>query len=339
MTNKLTYFTARTSMFGIGFFLIFQNSGKDAWIPVILGSMLGIIILYLYRCIHQYLVGEKIENSFKNNFMGLIYKLFFIIFYLYLMIIILMLLQIFVNSFYLTNTPKLLISTIFIFLAVYLSYKGKFVLENLSNILCIFSLVIILFFAFSLIKYSNLTNVLPIYTESNFTIIKCSIIYALISAVPQIININYQYNFKRIIKDYLLASTTILFIVFFTIIALGEPLIKMYSFPEYTVLRQIKILNFIENIENISAFIWYFDMFIMLSTLCINLKNTLPKRYNLIYYFLCIIIVLVISGIYIANDYKLLLNIVYTYPYVLLFSLIIFITLLFYLKRKKYSKN
>ena len=50
MKNKLTYFIARSSMFGIGFFLIFQNAGKDAWISILLGTLLGIIILYsIYR--------------------------------------------------------------------------------------------------------------------------------------------------------------------------------------------------------------------------------------------------------------------------------------------------
>ena len=32
MKNKLTYFVARDSMFGMGFCLIFQNAGKEAWI-------------------------------------------------------------------------------------------------------------------------------------------------------------------------------------------------------------------------------------------------------------------------------------------------------------------
>ena len=45
-----------------------------------------------------------------------------------------------------------------------------------------------------------------------------------------------------------------------TILCLGEPLIRIYSFPEYAVLKQIKILDFIENIENLSTFIWYFDI-------------------------------------------------------------------------------
>ena len=49
MKNKLTYFIARSSMFGIGFFLVFKNASKDAWISLILGTFLGIIVLYIYN--------------------------------------------------------------------------------------------------------------------------------------------------------------------------------------------------------------------------------------------------------------------------------------------------
>ena len=127
-------------------------------------------------------------------------------------------------------------------------------------------------------------------------------------------------------------------IIFFTIIALGEPLLKIYSFPEYTVLRQIEILNFIENIENISAFIWYFDLFIMLSTLTNNLKNSLPKKYNLIYFYTLIFIVLIISSYIIDKNYIYILNIVYIYPITLIIFFIIFLILLIYFKIQKSPK-
>ena len=49
MKNKLSYFISRASMFGIGFFLIFKNAGKDSWISIILGTILGIITIYIYK--------------------------------------------------------------------------------------------------------------------------------------------------------------------------------------------------------------------------------------------------------------------------------------------------
>lgn len=339
MKNKLTYFIARSSMFGIGFFLIFQNAGKDAWISILLGTLLGVIILYAYNQIKKNLNNDTLENKLNKTFIGKIYNIIFIIFYLYLMTITLMLLPLFVNSFYLTHTPKIIVNIPFLILAIYLSFKGKNNLENLSNLLCVFSILIIIFFAVSLTGYIDFNNLLPILTNSTNNVIKSAFIFASITSIPQIITINYSNDFKNTIKDYLLSSFTIFMIIFFTIIALGEPLLKIYSFPEYTVLRQIEILNFIENIENISAFIWYFDLFIMLSTLTSNLKNSLPKKFNLIYFYILILIVLITSSYIIGKNYVYILNIVYIYPITLIIFFIIFLSLLIYFKTQKKAKT
>ena len=332
MKNKLTYFITRSSMFGIGFFLIFKNGGKDAWISILLGTLLGIGIIYFYNLIKKQLNNNLLENTLKKSFLGKIYNFIFILFYLYLMVIIFILLPLFVNSFYLTTTPKLIINIPFLLLAIYLTLKGSKTIENLSSFLCVFSIFIILFFAVSLTNYSNLSNLIPIFTNGTNKILKASLIYASITSIPQIITINYSNDLKNTIKDYLLSSLTLFFIVFFTIIALGEPLIKIYSFPEYTVLRQIKILNFIENIENISSFIWYFDLFIMLSILINNLKSSLPKKYNLIYFYTLILSVLLFTSLIIDKNYIYILNIVYYHPIILFIFFIIFITLFIYLK-------
>jgi len=325
-------------MFGIGFFLIFQNAGKDAWISIILGTLLGIGIIYIYHLIKKQLKNDSLENNLKKSFVGNIYNILFILFYLYLMLIIFILLPLFVNSFYLTTTPKLIINIPFIILAIYITFKGNEVIENLSSFLCVFSLLIIAFFAISLTRYSNISNLIPLFTTGTNKLIKCAFVYASITSIPQIITINYSNDLKNSLKDYLLSSFTIFMIVFFTIIALGEPLIKIYSFPEYTVLRQIKILNFIENIENISSFIWYFDLFITLSTLTNNLKNSLPKKYNLIYFYSLILLVLLFTSLVIDKNYIYILKIVYFHPVILFIFFLIFITLLVYLKFKN-KKN
>ena len=332
MKNKLTYFISRTSMFGIGFFLIFQNSGKDAYISIFLGTILGIIILFLYNLIKKNLQENSLTNTLKYTFIGKCYNLIFIIFYLYLIGIILILLPLFVNSFYLLTTPKLAINLPFIILAIYITFKGKETIENLSNFLCIISIVFIIFYAIALTNHIEFTNLFPILSNGSYNIIKCSLIYASITAIPQIITMDYSNTFKDNLKDYIISSLTLFLIVFFTIITLGEPLLTIYSFPEYTVLRQIKILKFIENIENISAFIWYFDLFIMLSCLTNNLKNSLPKKYNLIYFYILITIITIITSFGIDKNYIYVLKIVYHHPIILFIFFFIFMTLLIYLK-------
>ena len=283
MKNKLTYFISSFSMFGIGFFLLFKYAGKDAWISLILGSLI--------------------------------------------------LLPMFVNSFYLLYTPKIIVVIPFLLLAIYLSSKEKRVLETLSTFTFVISITVIIIYFFLLLKYVNLDYLTPVMSTPRLNIITSALIFASISSIPEIITLNFNNNdFKYELKVYLTSCLFLLGIILFTIICLGEPLIKIYSFPEYAVLKQIKILDFIENIENISTFIWYFNMFITLATLTTNIKEILPKPYHQISYSLSIILTVFLGIVICGSNYRIIITLFYTYPLVLFVFFLIFLLFLIYLK-------
>ncbi len=336
MKNKLTYFISRSAMFGIGFFLIFKNSGKDAWIAILMGTLLGIIVLYIYKYLKDYLQNQNIKDILSKTFIGKIYLFIFLLFYMFLIGIILILLPMFVKSFYLLYTPKILIVIPFILIAMYISFKDKKVLETLSNFLFVLCVASIILYSLLLFKYIDINNLYPVFSTKPISIIKSSLIYASITSIPQIITINYHGNtFKDELKEYLFSSFINLLIVLLIILTLGEPLLKIYSFPEYAVFKQIKILNFIENIENISTFIWYFDMFVTLATLTSNIKSILPYKYNKIYYYGAILITIYLAIYIISNNYRFIITAFYYYPLILFIFFIIFLTLIIYLKISK----
>lgn len=335
MKNKLTYFIARSYMFGIGSFLIFKYTGKDAWIAIILGTLLGIIVLYLYDLLKQEFQNHKIKYTLKKTFVGKLYIVILIIFYLFLMVVIITLLSMFVNSFYLIYTPKILINIPFLFLALYITKKGKRVLESLSSLLCVISILIMVIYALFLTKYISVSELLPVFTTKSMSIIKASLVYASVTSIPQILTLNYDGDFKTNLKNYSLASIFSLMVTIITIMSMGETLIKMYSFPEYAVLKQIKILDFIENVENISSFIWYFDMFITLSTLSTNLHGILPKTYKKVYFYGICLLALIISSYFVGKNYRITITMFTFYPLILAGFLVLFIILLIYLKIKK----
>ncbi len=340
MKNKLTYFVSRFSMFGIGFFILFKLSGKDAWISVLLGTLLGIIILYIYKGIKDFFRGKDIRETLKKTNLGKFYLLILLIFYIFLASVILILLPLFVNSFYLLYTPKILVILPFLLLAVYISLKEKRTLETLSNLLCPIIIIIIVVYSLLLTKYVDFNNLTPVLSTKTFNVIESALIYAIISSVPQIITINYSNNsFKDDLKDYLLASFVSFGMLFFDIICLGEPLIKIYSFPEYAVLKQIKILDFIENIENIATFIWYFDLFITLSILVTSIKCTLPKKFRPISYTAVLGLLIFLSICIIGSNYRYIITLIYCYPAILFVFFLIFVTFLIYLKKSKKLRN
>lgn len=342
MKNRLSYFVTRSSMFGIGFFLLFKNVGKDAWICILLGSLLGIGIIYLYHLIKNYFQNESIKEKLQKTFMGKIFLLLLILFYLYIMLIILILLPMFVNSFYLLYTPKILVVIPFMLLAIYIANKGKNTISNLSSLVFIFSIIIVALYFLLLIKYYDFNNLIPILTVKTNNLILATIIYASITTIPNILTINYpENNFKDDLKNYIYATITILFITLGIILALGEPLLNIYSFPEYDVLKQIKLLDFIENVENLSTFVWYFDLFVTLAVVTSNLKETLPTKYNKIYFYLLILIIVIVANFIIGENYRIISIAFKSYAFILDIFLLLFIGLLIYLKltHKKHKKT
>ena len=331
MNNKLAYFLSKSSMFGLGYFLLCNLNDKNTYLSIILGTILGLFIIYIYSKISNY-SNYNIHKYLNNTFIGKIFNIILLLFYIYILLITILTITTFINSFYLIKTPRIIIILSILLLSIYLSFKDNKTLINLSNLFFCFSIFIVILFTILLIPYSNINELLPIFNYNNINILKGSIIYALISTVPLIIINNYNTNIKITLKNYLVASIINLTIVIGTTLSLGN-LLNVYRFPEYAVLKQIRILDFIENIENISAFGWYAESFIVISLTIFNIKDTLSFKYNKLY--LVILLLSLIPMLILSNNYDLLLKVFYIHPYILLIFFIIFLLLLIYLKLKK----
>ena len=98
MKNKLSYFVSKASFFGIGYFLLFNTNSKNAYLSIILGTLLGISILYIYNLIRKY-ANSNLQKELKNTFVGNIYNIILIIFYIYLICITILTFTTFINSF------------------------------------------------------------------------------------------------------------------------------------------------------------------------------------------------------------------------------------------------
>lgn len=337
MNNKLAYFISKSSMFGLGYFLLCNLNNKNSYISIILGTIIGIIIIYLYSKISKY-SNHNIHKYLNNYFMGKIYNIILYLFYLYIIIITILTITTFISSFYLIKTPKLIIIIPILLISLYLTFKEKQVLINLGNLAFYFSLFIVILFTILLIPYSKINELLPLFNYNSLNIIHGALIYASISSIPLILVNNYDTNFKSTLKNYLIASLISLTIVVGTTLSLGNNLLNVYRFPEYAVLKQIKILDFIENIENISAFGWYSESFMVISLTLANIKDTLPTKFNKLLVVISIIIFMIPVMIF-GNNYELLLKLFYVHPYILLLFLLIFLSLLIYLKKNNIANK
>lgn len=272
---------------------------------MIIGTFISTLILYII-------------NKFKNKN---IYTIIEDIYYLLVILICLMILRIFITSFYLTKTPGLVISIPFIILCIYNSKSGLNSIKKEAKILLIPSIIIILLNVIGASKTGSINSFLPIFTTSKNNIIKGIIFYVSFIVSPQFLIKENKIDNKKYLKSFIIYSLIIDVIGIFTIYTLGPKLIKIYRFPEFMILKEISLFNFIENVENLVGLVWFFNIFITSSLSVYHLNSNIKN--NIILFVLLSTITLTCE--FVSDKYTYALFIYNALPYILLSFIIIFI--------------
>lgn len=320
--RALSFFLTRALFLGGGISNIFALCGKDAWISAILGILLGIFFLYLINYCSKHL--KTITKPIK---------ILLFIFYLVLLIYNILFFSTLVSAYYLTHTPSFLICLPIVLLLIFITSKHVKCVGRIASIIFPITFFITILKVLLLTPNANFEFFLPIYTTSFSNIFISSLYYAILSTFPFVLLIEEKITFKEELTNYLIGSiTTILVVVNITSI-FGDTLVRIFSYPEYAILRKIEFFEFFENVENIIAFIWLCDIFMILSLTMNRLKHLLKSNKKAS---LCLIIISLIISLYIEKRYELVLFIYnhYIYVFALLFVLIIFSLLKMCLTRR-----
>ncbi len=334
-----SYFLGRAMFLGVGFSYIFRFSKADAWISMIIGYLLGNIIIWLYDKI-SININYNLNNFLnQRNLVNKFYKLIFFFLYLYLMLYVSIIFTNFIRVYYLYNTPTWATLLLLLSISYYASLKSEHVILRISLILFPISLVMILFDGILLSSFVDLNSFLPLMNNSILNIFKGSIIFAILSAVPSILLLEYNVPLKTKLVSYGISSGIILFINFFITGVLGNILINIYNYPEYMVLRRIKLLDFIENIENFASLIWYFDAFIIISLSLSKIRKMFYSKKKNIYIPLLLLTLIFISY-YIFSNYYMATTIFFGSG-IIIFGIFIIITcpILYLITKKRKLKN
>lgn len=330
-TNKamLGYFLARSLFLGGGISTLFLYSSKDAYLAIILGTLLGIGIIYLISLVGKNITVPLKDFIYKRNILNIIIRIIYLIYLLFIAFIILTILATFLYSYFLPFTPSLVSCLPFIFLAAFLNVKSLNKISYVAQILLVISLFLIFTKTILLTNEFDFSNVLPIFSVKPQALFKTTVIFAALSTAPFMTLIDEKIDFKQNLKYYLISTISILIVVFSIIIVLGE-CVNIYSYPEYSVLRKISLFNFIENIENFVSAGWFFDIFISLSICSLKLKQVLNVQKSIIPFAL-IFVLLVIVNIFVSNNFYNSMAIYKSFPWITL-SFICILLILFIIK-------
>ena len=321
---------------GIGTYNIIKIANVDSYISVIFSYLIGFLCLLLFLYIFNYKKELNIIEKNKllfGNILGTIINYIIGILFFTIGVILIYNISNFAISQFLAETPLLIFMLVIGFILIYNVNLG---IENISRVSIIFFGIIFLLTIISttgILKEFKTSNLLPILEYGIIPPLKGGITLTLTNVIPIFILLIIEKNkitSPNKLNKYLLFFYTIAFIFIFltttlTIGTLGINLSKLYQYPEYTVLKKISILNFIERIENFIYVKWILSSFISLSLIIYYTKNTIKEKSNKLLPTI-ITILLIITSLTIFKNNTIFYQITYNiFPIICLLLFLIYI--------------
>lgn len=305
---SLIFFLTRSLFLGVLFSKMYELTGSDSIFAILLGTLIGILFIFILK--------KKKNDTLLSKIIYFLLVSFFII-------TCIVILESFVSSFFLTNTPKIIIILPTIILAIYASLKTDEIIKRTANIQIYFSFILIILAILALLKNFSFENIIPLFNTNIVSFFKASLTYGIFSTIPHLLINNDDISLKKHIKYYVITSLINLLINIIILGVLKPSLITSYSFPEYIVLKNIKIGSFIENIENLIASVWYFDLFIMITLSIKKINNVITNHYLSSFY---VIILTLFATFIIMKNYYYVLYLYHFSTIILLVFFILFIS-------------
>ena len=309
--NILSFYLTRVLFMGGGFSLLVNVCHNNLLISSFLGMLLGYFLLFL--------IYKK----------GNINKIMKIIISLVILIINIIGVTALTSTHLLFKTPSIIVVIALVLVLLYGSKKDIKNIGWIAFILIFISSFIVGIACLNLFRYTKLTNLLPLFDTGVMDFIKGIIIFAGTSTLPNVLLIEYKGNmkFKDISIGYIIGALLMILVLFFINGTYGYEFASILRFPEYSILRNIDLFNFLTNIENIFMLEWI-SCIIVCGLLCFKVlrNNTKPRMFYTI-------ISLLVFGIYtmLIMNYP---NVLYVKEYFYyLFSLLMLLVLL--IKKEK----
>lgn len=340
-----------SSSIGLSLYTTIKIAGHDSYIGVLIGAFLGLIPLILFMYIFNYEkdlpLYEKTIYIFGKVF-GNIINIIIILLYFIIGITVLFNLGNFIVSQYLSDTPLLLITSIFCLIVFHIVNKG---FETITRVSSISSAIVIIFFLFSFIylfqefEIDNLKPILefglrkPIIGGFINMLITTSPIYTLL-IFPKNNLVDKEKSSKYLCIGFLISASIIFLISLLSNGVLGKYLIKLYQYPGYTSLKKISLFGFVDRIENFMSLHWILSAFISLSMIVYFIKTNIKRQGNnkILNFIICSMITILAYKSF--NSNTIFNNYTYKiYPYLLSTLLIIFILIVVAIFIKKCIKK
>lgn len=249
MENKETFFYSRVLFWGFGLSLILNITGNAFWISELLGLFISIIILSIVKRVNTPKVFKKISG--------------FIFAFLATIILVNM-----GGTMYLRETPNVVLGLIPLSIGFLLSCSKEPAFKRIVLLLFVFSMFMFLFAGSILTSYAKPANALPL-SFNLIAIIKGALIFVLTSVTP-VLCLNDFKDKKSMMIYYMTSMITVIFMSLLVVMVLGNQEAMLYRYPEFVLLKRIKIYEFFSNVENLFVIMIVTDF---ITTIASGFKN------------------------------------------------------------------
>ena len=303
---SILFFISETLFLSIGLSEILNISNNDSILSSILGIILSFIFLYIILKFNDYQkdlnIFQKIDKLFNKlgNTLNIILVILSSLYFCYVV----WSQNIYVQNKYLEETSPI-ITTIFFMIPVLLLVKSNMKTISKVSIAIFFITIIEIIFSYSnLYTKIDFNNYKPILSTNINNILLSSIKYASYSITPVIFllvipknNIDKPDKLNKYFYIFnLVSGIKFILTISFLIGIFGIDLSKLFYYPEYSLMKKINTLNFIQNVQNILTVNSIYNLLIseVLSLYFIKIYFEY-KNINKIFLYILIILLTIIS--------------------------------------------
>ena len=304
---SILFFISETLFLSVGLSEILTLSKNDSIISGIIGIILSFIFLYIILKFNDYEknlnIFEKIDKLY-GKYIGAFINILIVILSSFYFSYVLWSQNVYVQNKYLEETSPI-ITTLFFMLPVILLVRSN--MKTISKVsIAIFFITIIelLFSYFNLYPKIDFNNFKPILSTNINNILLSSIKYASYSITPVIFllvipknNIDKPDKLNKYFYIFnLVSGIKFILTISFLIGIFGIDLSKLFYYPEYSLMKKINTLNFIQNVQNILTVNSIYNLLIseVLSLYFIKIYFEY-KNINKIFLYILIILLTIIS--------------------------------------------
>ena len=317
----ITTMIGNTLFVGMGNIITVLSARENTWIVSLISLVIGIIPILFFNKLMNY---EPSLNIFEKNivlfgkFIGSILNLFITLLMALVLIIIIWAVSNFASIKYLTETPILFLTFLFIIPVIYGTIKGIECISRVIEILFFISAFLHVIITTALFQFVDLENLKPILSHGikpiitsvyNFIVFAYAPFFALL-CIPKDNMVKKEKVNKFVIFGYIVASLLMTLVFFMTMSIVGVNVLTMYRYPEYYVIKKLSISPAFDNVENFLSLHWIFNL----------ISGAFLISYFIKSYFLTTFNKIKVSKPVVINSITIIFNLLITYLVTVLFE-------------------